>query len=356
MRTSTIHKIFLVILFSLFGAKGWSQDTNSNEISITDLEIPNAPALSVLDASNTVIETPKNIKALTSSLINNLGNNFAIEVTPYFFLKKNKNYYDFNGYKIVEDKYIEKGALSAIYPSFSVSIASVKKDSANYLSFGMRTNLLKIKNRKQTEIFVKAEKLYNEKIYPLYTNSTPEELQKSEEYKKASKEYNDVLDVIIKPLVSIDVAAAYSQFYLNNSYSNEFKGKSGAWVTISYNYLLNSNDEKNFQYLSIYALGRYLNDKNHPDSTTNEFKEKNQKDLGGKVELELDNFSFAYEYIKRASEKDNYRSVGTIKYKISNDIVLNGGFGKNFEKTDNLVTFLGINWGVDLDKNSFTKD
>lgn len=34
---------------------------------------------------------------------------------------------------------------------------------------------------------------------------------------------------------------------------------------------------------------------------------------------------------------------------------ITGGFGKDFPEDDNLVTILGINWGLDLSKKSFSK-
>ncbi|WP_394776123.1 hypothetical protein [Flavobacterium sp.] len=68
--------------------------------------------------------------------------------------------------------------------------------------------------------------------------------------------------------------------------------------------------------------------------------------MGAKVELQFNDFAIDYEYINRTNQKDNYRSVGNLKYKINERFSITGGFGKNFEKTDNLVSFLGISWGI----------
>lgn len=331
-----------------------------SQIAIKDIEIPNAPALSMLNASNTLLETPKSVKALTTSLANGLGNNFAIEFTPYFFLKKNKSYYDFNGYSVKEGKYIEKSVFNDVYSNFSISVASIKKDTTTTMSVGFRTTLVKIKNRKQNDYFISADKYYKEKIYtPFYENPDIDldDLKNNEDYIKAEKEYNKLLGNIdiIKPLFIINTAFAYSQVYQGNKYANAQKDKVSSWITMSYNNLLNPSEENNHQYFSLYVLGRFLNDNMFLDKSTNKFITKNNFDVGGKIEFEFDDLSFAYEYISRTNEADNYRSVGSIKYKLSKELLLTGGFGKNFEKNDNLVSFFGINWGLDLDKNSFSK-
>ncbi len=331
-----------------------------SQIEIKDIEIPTAPALSMLNASNTLLETPKSVKALTSSLANGLGNNFAIEFAPYFFLKKNKSYYDFNGYYVKDRKYIEKSIFNDVYSNFSISVASIKKDTTTSISIGFRTTLVKIKNKKQKDYFITADEYYKEKIYkPFYENPNIDidELKNNQDYINAEKEYNKLMGNIdiLKPLFIINTAFGYSQVYLGNKYATAQKDKVSGWITMSYNNLLNPTEDDNHQYFSIYLLGRFLNDNMFFDKSINQFITKNNIDIGGKVELEFNDLSFGYEYVARTNEANNYRSVGSIKYKISKELFLNGGFGKNFEKNDNLVSFLGINWGIDLDKNSFTK-
>ena len=82
------------------------------------------------------------------------------------------------------------------------------------------------------------------------------------------------------------------------------------------------------------------------DTTLLSYKKEKNFDIGAKIELQLNDFAIGYEYINRTNQKDNYRSVGNLKYKINERFTITGGFGKNFEKTDNLVSFLGISWGI----------
>jgi hypothetical protein len=339
-----------------------------NEIKIKDLEIPNAPALSLLDETTTILETPKNIKTLTSSIANGLGNNMAIEFSPYLLFSNNKSFYDYNGFKMInnevenenEKKLVEKGLFGQIITNFSVSIASVKKDSLNNLSVGLRTNLLTIQNPKRIKVFSKAEKKYNEEIYKILVNEEPENLSNNPEYIKLTKEYNILLDSVAslntKPLFSVDVAGGYSHVFTNNNYNSGTKGKVASWLTFSYNNEISTNSKGTSSYVSFYGIGRFIQDNNYYEESSNNIISKDFFDCGGKIEIDFGKLLFGYEYVSRLNEDNNYRSVGIIKYKISKDIVLNGGFGKNFENNQNLVSFLGINWGLDLDKNIFSKE
>ena len=55
----------------------------------------------------------------------------------------------------------------------------------------------------------------------------------------------------------------------------------------------------------------------------------------------------------RSIDSDQFRSVGNITYQVNNNISVTGGFGKDFPSDNNLVTILGINWGLDLGEDSF---
>ncbi len=76
-------------------------------------------------------------------------------------------------------------------------------------------------------------------------------------------------------------------------------------------------------------------------------------DYGGKLELELNKFKLGYEYLKRSGDEERFRSVGNISYQLNDEIIITGGFGKDFPVDNNLVTILGINWGFDLGEQAF---
>ncbi len=440
-----------VLLMSLFITQYITAQSTSTGIQIKDLEMPSAPALTLLDQSATTIETPQNIQALTTTLINSIGNNnVGFEINPYMLLKERKSFYDY--YNVVKDKktnnYKHDGYFSSIYKSLSISVAKVKKDSTTSFSFGVRTNLIRLMdhekefNEKFNDIEKKFEKvnaiktvnelkirsdiddyktlrditLNRDIVKILFDELSTKELDKMDKintltltiednsllsraqitprqledlirhknnnetfpqliarYKsyRVFSEKNDeeiatiykredalvkdfLLDVnatqisITKPLFTLDAAAAYSHIYKGNNYSEGQMGKFGAWSTANLNVKL---QDDNKCYLSLYGYGRYIKDNAYLDTTTNKYTTTEYFDIGVKGEFEFHKLSVAYEYVHRTKEVDNYRSVGSIKYKYNDTITLTGGFGKNFQKTDNQVAFLGISWGIESGNN-----
>ncbi|MEN2401649.1 hypothetical protein GKZ90_0017800 [Flavobacterium sp. MC2016-06] len=447
----TIFKSLVIFFMILIPSLFFGQNTNDG-IKIENLEMPNAPALTLLDQTTANIETPKNIQALTTTIMNNVNNNFALEINPYMILNNHKNFYDFYNVKWdAQEKQLKyQGWFTSIIKDLSISFAKVKKDSTNYLSIGARTNLIRIVgnekkfinefnridrifenatlystskediddytllrddsdistatfkkiietlteqdltalnydfdsdnlNNPQLSIFLTNNNITKEEFNTLIKKRNNKEtlwqiIERFRRY-KVIKEKNDVeilayyneadtfrknfasnlsllQDQIPKPLFTLDAAVAYSLFYPNDNYSKGQTGKFGVWSTANLNFKLLSNDNK--EYLSFYAYGRYLKDNSYLDINTNTYIKTDYFDIGTKIELEYHKLTFAYEYIHRDKGSDNYRSVGSIKYKFSDTITLTGGFGKNFEQTDNLVSIIGINWGIESNNNFST--
>jgi len=358
MKTKSIIILFLVT-FKIF-----SQE--SNAIKITDLELPNAPAFTLLDYSPTIISTPSTTQAFTLSLINSIssGNSgfptdYALEFTPYWvFANKGRNLTD---YVIKENQ----KSYSKPYKNLSFSLASVKKDTIQNVSVGIRTNLVTVNRKERQEsianLLLKLERFKEITDQQLTLNQNPYEsgtaeynkwnldqinkLSKLEEYKKLTTEIYAVVDTLeaSKPVFTADIATAYNYFFDKNEFKSGRFGRYGAWLTLSANFKLS---KVNNNYLTIYQYSRYLIDEMIYETTALSYKKEKNLDLGAKVELQFNDFAIAYEYINRTNQKDNYRSVGNLKYKINERFTITGGFGKNFEKTDNLVSFLGISWGI----------
>jgi len=91
-------------------------------------------------------------------------------------------------------------------------------------------------------------------------------------------------------------------------------------------------------------LGRYVVDGQPIDTV---ISVANYFDAGGKLELEFEKISVAYEYIYRFNDfQETYRSNGILKFKASANVYLTASFGKYFGDTNNLISMLGLNWGV----------
>lgn len=365
-------KTFLKITAFLFSLAVYAQDET---IKLTDLELPNAPAFTILDYSPTIISNPKTTQELTLSLINSVNSSngmptdYALEFTPFW---------TFSGENTSLKSYLEsevKPIRFEPYKNLSISLASVKKDSIQNLSFGLRTNVLTISNEKINEIvkgknnsinqdlvainyIIDNEFDFNKNKYESGSNEAKEWdkirlnlIAKNTTYKDLTKKIYDKLEEIkrlrTKPKFSIDIASAYNHFFDDKEYKSGKFGRFGAWATVNYNAPF--KNEKN--YLCLYGYARYLVSEMEYDTITVSYVKDKSLDFGGKLEFQFSDLTIGYEYVKRTSEKENYRSVGNIKYKINDNIILNGGFGKNFEKTDNLISFFGVSWGISQNNN-----
>lgn len=341
-----------------------SYGQESGEITVKNLELPSAPAFALLDYSPTNISAPTTVQALTLSLVNasssseGFPSNYALEFSPYWVLRnKSQNFTDYFS-KEEYEKY------SKPYKNMSVSFATVKKDTIQNVSVGIRTNIFTINRKEKTEN-IKAFKnqlarfatIVDASLAPL----TPEPPSGSPEYNAIMLKRMDQMEkqgkfattrdsiyknletiTQMKPLFSIDAAMAYNHFFDGDEFASGKFGKFGAWTTLSENFLLRGDNN----YISLYQYARFLATEMEYDAVNGVYDKEQRFDIGTKVELQLDKLSLGYEYIKRLGSDGNYRSVGNIKYLLSETLILNGGFGKNFEHTDNLVSFLGISWGL----------
>lgn len=357
MKTKSIILLFFVA-FKLFSQEG-------NSIKITDLELPNAPAFTILDYSPTIISTPSTTQAFTLSLINSVNSSkgfptdYALEFTPYWvFSEKKRNLTDY----IIKEN---QKAYSKPYKNLSFSLAAVKKDTIQNVSVGIRTNLLTVNRKDRQEsvndLLKKLERFKiltdqnlpfgenpNESGTPDYNKWNLDKINKYaelKEYKELTSEIYKAIDSLesFKPIFSADIATGYNHFFDQNEFKSGKFGRYGAWLTLNANFKLS---KYNKNYLNIYQYTRYLVDEMNYDEILLSYKKEKNLDVGAKIEFQFNDFALGYEYINRTNQKDNYRSVGNLKYKINEKFTITGGFGKNFEKTDNLVSFLGISWGI----------
>ncbi|WP_136582873.1 hypothetical protein [Psychroserpens sp. NJDZ02] len=151
----------------------------------------------------------------------------------------------------------------------------------------------------------------------------------------------------VKPVFRLDGAIGYSVLFKENEVNTATANRFGAWLTADVAVQLNSQS-----YLHFYGIGKYVDDGFNIDNA-GLYSNQYFWDYGGKVELELKKLKFSYEYLMRSIDSEQFRSVGNITYQVNNNISVTGGFGKDFPSDNNLVTILGINWGLDLGEDSF---
>lgn len=387
---------------------------------LNKLELSNAPSVMLLGLASSDLETPKSKKAFMTSIVNSFSENeglpnaYAVELTPtHLFPLTEMDALKYAGIKTIKNadnrKEEYKNNIFSEAKNVSVSFAFLRNYKIENLetenpsvSFSLRTTVVKIRNKKNIEAITTSNTNISKELTDIQeefrkskeyndieaSNASPDEknemrakaLEKfvPDYYKTETENYKKYLDE--KPAFQLDVASAYSTFFLDNQFKNNQFGKFGVWLTMSSGINLerrnqepkpksaeeqklaaNQKNEKPKvmiketpedpskieKRLNFYAVARYMQDKTVYD-VANGFSKTNNYDFGGKIELVYNKFSIGYEFIYRSSDLDNtYRSNGIINYKVSDSVYINAAFGKNYGDKDNLISFLGLNWGLD---------
>ncbi len=340
-------------------------------LSLQSLDMPSSPAFILLDQAPTCIERPSNGKAfllgIVNSLVDNQGlpKNYSVEITPFWYFKHPRlNALKFMGYDKQKGKQqvfsgLRMTSLSAAYLQIQDTATLYRADN---FSFGLRSTIFTVKSKKDIEAIIKANKQHIKYLRSLNVLMAERGINDSlydvnkKEYKRKLTELleervndsiftNNVFPELLsrKPVFSVSVALAYNTFFTSASYDSSHFGRMGGWITMNYSKPLNKENSGN--YINIYAVGRYLSD--GTARMLGEFFTQELLDLGWKFELEFRKLAISYEYLYRKSDiAETYRSSGNVRFRVSDQLILNGSFGKNFGHEQNLITLLGLQWGL----------
>ena len=373
-----IITIFCIGLF-VFGYGQNTSDTSNNSVSLVDLEVPDNPAFILLDKAPQSIQRPNSTRALGVSLLHDIVsegtlNNMAIEVTP-FWMTKHPNISALKFYGI--DKNLKQNPFSKLKLA-AVSMAYIKdSDSIINVSFGVRTTVFELKRKSDVSDYYKSYTNIENILFKgldyidEYENTNPEPEEEDfasrdlfvialQNFREARTAYvkaqeanadinrdtysNEMQDIIKrKPAIAVDLAAAYNHRFIDDAFDNNGFGRFGVWSTTAVSLFLDKDQTSN-NYVNIYGFLRYLHEKNDivPGASLEPY---NAFDLGLKAEVEFKKLSVGYEYINRSGDLEGYRSAGTIRYQVLDDIFITGSFGNNFEKQDDVISLFGIQWG-----------
>lgn len=356
--------LFIIFLFAVNILFAQQNDKTKKELNLKDIEMPTSPGFILLDQSPTNIERPNSGKALAVSALssftesNGLPQNYAVEFTPFWFFKHpNMNVLKYLGYKDKIQRPFSSLKMVTLSLAYVNQTDTVSQTPINNISVGARTNIIKIRSKNNLDEIEKANtkavaalrNINNEivKLIGPFDPIDPAGYKIKQEHLLSTLQdslNNNLSEASLqKPIFAIDFAIAYSTFFTNNDYSTKKFGRFGTWITLNHAEKLSSD---NSSYLNLYAIGRYLRDGTYKDDV-GDFYLQTFFDFGGKIEFELNKFSIAYEYIQRSNNSiKTSRSTGQIKYKISDNLLLIGAFGENFGNNNNLVSMLGLNFGI----------
>ncbi|MBF4469914.1 hypothetical protein [Flavobacterium sp. HJJ] len=343
------------LTFLLFGLiQICASQNTANSVDLKGVQILNSTALSLLDNTASIITSNTDCKDFNINT-ENLSN-----ISVDFSLNKGKlNGLEYYGL----GKSINDFKQATIDKLFRPNVSAVIKqtDSTTNLAAGFNVNVLtvfrsKAENiktaylsiRKSTEKLEKEAKLIIIKRFsdlkqpsPEYDNQYAKILDSLPTYDKAKTD--EFAEILKKPLFSLDLAAAYSTLYSDNTHGNSQQDRIGVWSTLTFSPKVENN------YLNLYGFIRYIKDNSVYSKLTSNYSDQVEYfDYGCKIQIDINAISFGYEYIKRNGNGKDYRSVGIIQYKINSNYYLTGGFGKNFtsDSSKDLVSLLGIRWGI----------
>jgi hypothetical protein len=296
---------------------------SSEDISFKNLETPSSPGFILLDKTPSSIERPTTPQGFGVSVLGLFqGTGGAIELAPFWLMTHPK----LTGEKMYKTKF-------PIFQNLSISAATIKTDSSNYLAGGIRTRL-----------YQKYSKTQDNKLNEI-RNKIIEELSRgrdSLDFKKIAELQQNYVNITQKPEFNIDVAAAFGSASVTNSFDDLEFSRWAAWLS------LNIRPKGDYFYFTV--LARYLNNEN--------FKEYNTTadliDIGTRLNYDIYKFCISLEYLQRmnitSSNYDDYRIAVIGSYKLTENLFITSTFGKNFTDVSNIIALAGINFGFSKGK------
>ena len=395
------NSIFVFFFLCSMIVEAQVNDDSIKSINDFNFESVTNPAFILLDETPTSISTPNNLKSLALYVSNGFSNNnIALEINPYWIFGGNDDtsYREYRGIK--GDKI---NPFKSLETNTTFSLAYLDKEfqgiegERKVFAIGLRTTILEAYGKRTSEIvgIIKSlegdyendimksfdtyvrrpgvnldspstEKCGNfEKYRKDYEASAIAFLNTNPEYKMQYSNSDKLLEAYfkgrcarinnfylnrknIKPIFRLDGALGYSVLFQENDVDASTANRFGSWLTADL--AIKFTDQN---YLHAYGIGKYIDD-GFVIGDDGTFGTASFWDYGGKIELELERFKFSYEYLRREGNGEQFRSVGNITFQLSQTMSITGGFGKDFPQEDNLVSLIGINWGLNLGEEAFT--
>jgi hypothetical protein len=360
-----------------------------------DLRTPLAPAFALLGTTPTSIDRPQNPRALTLNLFSafregeGLPRNYALDVTP-FWLRSHPT--------LTFDDYYHPTLIQTLARTFSVSVATTSTEAADAaaqgvtsLGFGVRTLLVQgaahpslqqarddlmaviMKQAELDDAIVKLEFRHDAALAAGRTDEARKLKETIDAAQRDTRTRHDELAAEARAIalriqeldrdrvgLVVSVAAAHVIDFPGERFQDAETGRWGAWLTPTYRMLACAPDAGIDCQATLDVMGvlRILADRRGTadDSTW---------DAGGRILWQpTKEFALSGELVRRgaldaAGGEATTRSVGVLEYRLRDDLVLFGSFGKDFDgqpRGRTLVSLLGLNVGfgrkptVDLTK------
>ncbi|HUR12603.1 MAG TPA: hypothetical protein VM012_14605 [Flavitalea sp.] len=290
---------------------------NGQQIDLSHLSMPSSPGWVLADKAPASIEKPSTPRAFGVSLLNLLQGS-AVEATPYWFASKpNLEYMD----------WVKKKSL--FIETFNISAATFKTDTNSLLSFGVKSQVIRIYSSDQIRRLEKQEAKIIEAL------TTPDAAGNIDVI-RVEKENKKLETIQQRGFFAIDIATALVGTSGNNTFKNLQSNRAGVWTTVRWSPAQSQ--------LDFVALARYAWTLNNINSTDSTFL-----DYGLSLNYEVANFNLSVEYINRHNLKVGeiyHRFTVNGIYQISKNLAITGSVGKNYDNEKNLFTVFGMNIAI----------
>ncbi|TDW96650.1 hypothetical protein [Dinghuibacter silviterrae] len=329
-------KFLPLLLFSLTAviplALCAQQKTDSLDVS--DLYTPASTGFTLMDKAPTSVDKPTTTKAIEADILN-LAQGAAVQVTP-FWLKNHNNLKaeDFTKHT------------TPFFETLNFSLATVKTDSNYAIGLGFRTQLVRIYSFGATGSLRGKQQAMESLLAdlgPAYARGDTAAVRL--DTVRIDSISRDYAALIRRPVFVTEIAGgsvATTSSAPNSSIGQAHLARSGAWLNIRYS---------PFQLpLDFVGVVRYSTAGTRAVTST---RDSAFFDYGVGVFYGRGHFALSAEYLNRydvSLQKSYDRLAAAVNYKISNQIIIVGAFGKNFDNVENLFTTLGVNFG--LSKNT----
>lgn len=303
--------VFVLMFLTNFNLSG---QNSLNEISFKELQTPSSPGFMLLDKTPESIEKPTTPQGFGASVLGFFrGTGGAIDFAP-FWLKNHPNL-------SAEELY---GAKVPILYNLSISGATIKSDSSNFIAGGIRTRLFQSYGNMNVQKLDSIKHELENALAILDINAI----------KKLKKEYSELIE---NPIFTIDFASAIGAGSNTNSYNDLELSRWAIWL--SFNYRPNGG---NFYFT---ALTRYINNEKFETYRV----DADLVDLGIRFNYDIERFNVSLEYLQRLNftnqKYDDNRIALIGSYRLSENFYLTSTFGKNFSNVNNIIALAGISFG-----------
>jgi hypothetical protein len=380
------YLLFIALTAGCSNAIAQSSTSETTSSTIKSLSVPVSPAFSITDITPTLVQNPTTPKAFALGVAQSatagssyFPDNYSAQFAPIWWIDPSGiSIYSSLGLAAPKDKEKLDETKQNIFSGLkfsTLSIGFVNKDmipdnlekNQKIFSIGVHSTLVKVYGKEHTKHLnnaindwhkhaledIKTNQHYIDAIARLDATAPDYQAQvdaitKDITVKLSSPDLKIINKLIIeKPVFAWDFSTAIAGYSIS---SEEVKtGRASVWTDLSLNLKLDKNATN---YFSINALGRYLYDR-YQANDEGIVGRANNIDAGGNLGFELNRLNIAVESLYRFTNgvaNSKNRTVGILSVKVTDNIFINGTFGKDFSGPNKLISIFGINWGFGEEK------